>query len=259
MIQYIQGGNMIHNYKSTSTLDLSFDDQTNELIVNDGIIVDESLVRKLKDMDKLFNDASNLDRETPLYYMYNGIYRPEHKDLFKNAGIKYEYTLLLPNLINGECIKAHGHMHGVSEITKTNYLEIYEVLGGEGYFQLFKFNDKKIDVVLVSVKVGDIVIIPPGYYHLSVNTGNSPFNFGDLIVDDAKSDYGLLKVYDGAPYFFMKNENGEVSYKYNSKYNDYEINLMVVDANNVPWDIPYVKGPLYSHFVSDPKYYEFLK
>ncbi len=250
---------MIYNYLNTSTLDIGFNDKDHQLIIGEGIKIDEILVRRLKEMDKLFKDAQGCDPEMPLYYMYNGIYREEHEQLFKEAGIKYEYTLLLPDLVNGECIKAHGHVHGISPITKTNYLEIYEVLGGEGYFQLFRIIDKKCEVILLDVKAGDFVIIPPGYYHLSINTGDVPFNFGDLIVNQPNSDYGLLKEYEGAPYYFIKDKDNQVSYQLNNSYKDLDIELKVLKADEVMWDKPIIKAPLYSTFVANPKHFEFLK
>ena len=250
---------MIYNYKATSTLDLSFDDELQQLIINEDIIVEESLCRKMKEMRSLFKDAKGYEDEQALYYMYNNIYRPEHRDLFRQNGIKYEYTILLPDTINGEYIKAHGHIHGISPITKTNYLEVYEVLGGNGYFELFKMEEDYCEVILLKVREGDFVVIPPGYYHLSINTGNIPFNFGDLIVVDPQSDYGLLRTYNGAPLLCLKDENGEAAFIPNENYQDIKLDVKTVDADSVPWNIPLAKEPLYSHFVSDPAYFSILK
>ena len=250
---------MLFNYKETSSLDISFDDVSHELIVNDDTIVEETLVRRLKDMDQLFLDSKGYDSELPLYYMYNGLYHPQDKELFVNAGIKYEYTLLLPTLINGECIKAHGHIHGISPLTKTNFLEAYEVLQGEGYFELFKINEDFCDVVLVKVKTGDFVMIPPEYYHLSINTGDTPFNFGDLIIWDGQSDYSLLKLYEGAPFYCLKDQEGNISFELNETYKDKKIRFSHVEADTVPWKLPQGKLPLYSSFVEDPKYFDFLR
>ena len=250
---------MIYNYKDSSTLDLSFDDKARQLLINEDITVEESLARSMKEMRSLFINGEGYADEQELYYMYNGIYRPEHRDLFKQAGIKYEYTILLPDTINGEYIKAHGHIHGLSPLTKTNYLEVYEVLGGSGYFELFKISGERCEVILVRVKEGDFVVIPPGYYHLSINTGDLPFNFGDLIVVDPKSDYGLLKTYQGAPLFCLQDEDGGVIFTPNMNYQDKKLDIKMVDADSVPWDIPLAKVPLYAHFVSNPAYFSMLK
>ena len=250
---------MIFNYQKTSTLDISFDDNTQKLLYGSDIVIEETLVRKLKDMRPLFKDATDYDDDLALYYMYNNIYRPEHKQLFADFGVKYEYTLLLPLVLNGECVKAHGHVHGISPVTKTNFLEIYEVLGGSGYFQLFKIADAVCEVVLVKVETGDFVVIPPGYYHLSINTGDIPFNFGDLIVLNPLSDYGLLKEFAGAPLFCMKDQNGVISFESNPNYRDKTLEVQTVTAATVPWDIPLTKEPLYAHFVADPHYFAILK
>ena len=250
---------MLFDYYDTSSLPIFFDDRNQELKVGEGIVIEESLVRRLKDMRMLFRDSEGYDDELPLYYMYNNIYRKEHKELFIKAGIKYEYTLLLPTVINGECVKAHGHIHGISPLTKTNYLEVYEVLGGEGYFELFKMDGDVCDVVLVSVKQGDYVTIPPGYYHLSINTGNIPFNFGDLIVQDPKSDYGPLKQYCGAPFYCLKDDKGNILFELNEHYKDKKIRVKFTDANHVTWECRLAKMPLYARFVADPGHFNYIK
>lgn len=250
---------MLYNYRDSSTLDLVFDDQSNELIVKEDIIIEESLVRKMKDMRSLFNDASGYDDELPLYYMYNGIYRREHQDLFKQAGIKYEYTILPALMINGECLKAHGHIHGISPITKTNFIEVYEVLDGKGCFQLFKLEEDTCEVVIIEVKPGDFIVVPPNYYHLSINTGDTPFNFGDLIATSASSDYSVLKDYYGAPFFCMKDQAGNIRYQLNQNYREKKVSIAVVKADSLPWNIPLANVALYAHFVANPRYFDYIK
>lgn len=251
--------NMIYNFSDASSIDSYFDDSTNTLTVSDDTIIDESLVRKMKDMRNLFHDPTGFDDETELYYMYNGIYRKQHESFFKSHKIKYEFTVLLPSIINGECLKAHGHIHGFNPIRQARHIEAYEILLGEGYFELFTYVGNELQVVMIQVKQGDFLIIPPDYFHLSVNTGDIPFIFGDLIKENADNDYGPLKEKNGAPLFVMKDSNNSLSFLLNDNYADYSLSIQHLTVDTLPWDNPLAKIPLYAHFITNPERFSFLK
>jgi len=250
---------MIYNFGNTSSIDSSFDDVTRKLTVSDDTVIDESLVRKMKDMRNLFRDASGFDDETELYYMYNGIYRQQHKAFFKDQHIKYEYTVLMPMLFNGECMKAHGHIHGFNPIRQARHIEAYEILLGEGYFELFTYVENELQVLMIQVKQGDYLIIPPDYYHLSVNSGSIPFIFGDLIIEGAESDYGPLKTKNGAPLYVLKDTSGNVSFQFNENYLGHPLNISHLTVETLPWENPLAKIPLYAHFITNPEKFAFLK
>lgn len=250
---------MKHVFSDQASINAAFDDEKEILIVDEDLVIEESPVRRLKDMRNLFVDPTGFDDETALYYMYNGIYKPQHKAFFKDQKIRYEFTVLLDKPINGECIKAHGHIHGINPIRKARHVEAYEILYGKGYFELFTYVGKELHVVMIEVKQGDYLMIPPDYYHLSINTGDVPFIFGDLIIEGAGADYGYLKEKMGAPLFAMKNEQGHIDFKFNQHYSDSELFVSFVTADTVPWDVPLAKVPLYAHFISNPERFEILK
>ena len=250
---------MIYNFSDAASIYSAFDDVKHALLVSDDTIIDETLVRKLKDMKNLFHDPSGFSDETELYYMYNGIYRKQHASFFKDQHIKYEYTVLMPTIINGECLKAHGHIHGFNPIRHIRHIEAYEILLGEGYFELFTYVENELQVIMIKVKQGDFLIIPPDYFHLSINTGNIPFIFGDLIKEDATSDYGPLKAKNGAPFFVMKNNENNISFLFNESYAEYSLSISHLNADTLPWINPLAKIPLYAHFITNPERFSFLK
>ncbi len=250
---------MRHDFSDYASIYSVFDDSTCTLEVSPDTVITESPIRRLGAMRELFVNAHGYDDALPLYYMYNGIYRQAHKAFFAAHNIKYEYTVLLTTRINGECIKAHGHIHGIHPIKKVRHQEAYEILYGEGYFELFKYVDSTIQVVLIKLKQGDFVTIPPDYYHLSINTGNVPFIFGDLIINDAESDYSHLKVKKGAPLYVFKDEAGTLDFQLNPNYLDHTVKITHVTAETCPWPTQLVKIPLYAHFITHPERFEFLK
>jgi len=227
---------MIYNFGNTSSIDSSFDDVTRKLTVSDDTVIDESLVRKMKDMRNLFRDATGFDDETELYYMYNGIYRQQHKAFFKDQHIKYEYTVLMPMLFNGECMKAHGHIHGFNPIRQARHIEAYEILLGEGYFELFTYVENELQVLMIQVKQGDY-----------------------LIIEGAESDYGPLKTKNGAPLYVLKDTSGNVSFQFNENYLGHPLNISHLTVETLPWANPLAKIPLYAHFITNPEKFAFLK
>lgn len=247
------------NFEALSSIPSIFDDETHELLRAPDITIEETAVRLLKDMKELFLDASGMDDQMPLYYMYNGIYREAHKELFKKNHIRYEYTVLLPTLINGEMMKAHGHIHGLHPIKKARHIEAYEVLHGTGFFELFMDDGDTMHVIMLKVKPGDYLIIPSGYYHLSINTGTEPFIFGDLIIDDANSEYGYLKEMKGAPVFVMSDEHGHPEFKMNEHYNKFDVRVQQLNVDEVSWENPVLPIPLYAHFIANPDAFSYLK
>lgn len=250
---------MKYDFTKTATIPSVFDDERNELTLPADTSIDETLIRRLKDMRTLFKNAEGYDDEMPLYYMYNGIYREAHKDIFKKNHIKYEYTILPSISIHGEMMKAHGHIHGIHPIKKTRHVEAYEILQGEGFFELFAYDGNTINVIMLKVKPKDYLIIPSGYYHLSINCGDVPFIFGDLITDDAGSEYGHLKEMKGAPVLVMEDAQKNPEFVLNETYHEYEVRIQQLNADEVPWDNPVEPIPLYAHFIANPDAFQFLK
>ena len=247
------------DFSKRSSIPSVFDSETNQLHVPSDVTIDEIGTRFLKDMRTLFLDADGYEDDLPLYFMYNGIYREKHKDFFKSHNMKYEYTVLLDTLINGEFIKAHGHIHGFNEVKKARHIEAYEILSGEGYFELFKYEGDVLQVVMIKTKPGDYFIVPSDYYHLSINTGNEPFIFGDLIIEGANNDYSHLKEKNGAPLYALKNSDGQVVFRENTAYKDSVIEIIHTTVDELPWDNSVDPIPLYAHFITNPEKFDYLK
>lgn len=246
------------DFSDQSSIDSVFDDELNRLYLSDDTLIEETLVRRFGEMSELFVDEQSCLQEFPLYYMYNGIYRKMHEKFFREGNVKYEYTILPSLTFNDEFLKAHGHIHTIRPVKNTRHVEVYEILHGEGYFQMFKEVDGILQVILMKVKTGDRFLIPGDYFHLSINTGKTPLIFGDLITNEASNDYGPLKVKKGAPFFAMKRENERVGFLFNSNYASGRVEVSYVDINTLPWENPVANLPLYAHFISHPEAFAYL-
>jgi oxalate decarboxylase/phosphoglucose isomerase-like protein (cupin superfamily) len=234
-----------------------YDPETGRLACPENVVVEESPVRHLGDMPGFFPPA-DLDPTLPLYHMFNGVARAEHQELFRKHRIRYEYTMLLPLTIGGECCKAHGHIHIHKSGLPLGIPEAYEVLHGTGAFLLFTLSPEgRPSVIILQTKPGDRFVIPPEYYHLSVNTGDQPFIFGDLIAMDAAGDYGPLKQTKGAPLLAFRSEAG-IRWVTNRNYAPLaDVHFLTVAE--LPWGPRLPEAPLYGAFLADPDRFRFLQ
>ncbi|MCC7209383.1 MAG: hypothetical protein IT323_18880 [Anaerolineae bacterium] len=140
-----------------------------------------------------------------LYWMYNGISLPEHAAAFARLGVQYELTLLYPEPLGPERAKTLGHNHGMPVWGRLNAPEVVEVLAGEALF-LFQCLDLDMMaapyVYTVRAGPGDKVIFPPNLHHLTINAGDSPLLFSDLISMSVRGDYRGLSGAGGAAYLY---------------------------------------------------------
>ena len=158
-------------------------------------------IRHLNDMKEVLYDhkwaesSPNLE----LYYMYRG---EKEKD-----GLRYDITVIPPRMLGKEFVKTKGHNHA------GYYGEAYMVLKGEGFYLFQKGDGNKIDdVCVVKAKEGDIVIVPAGYGHITINPSNKKLKMANWVKKEDKGNFSLFEKMHGACYFFttkgwVKNKN----------------------------------------------------
>ncbi|MBU0532753.1 glucose-6-phosphate isomerase [Candidatus Micrarchaeota archaeon] len=162
-------------------------------------------VRKTNDLLKTLatEDAGgNLD----IYYMFRNICTCDD--------IRFDITVIPAGEIGTEFPKTFGHHHPKST-SGVDYPEVYQVLHGKAFFILQKKNqNKSVDVVLIDAKEKDILIIPPGYGHVSINNGTEDLVLSNLVYDKFSSIYDSHNENKGAAYYYLR--DGEI--KQNTNY-----------------------------------------
>ncbi len=160
-------------------------------------------IRFLYDMKEVIFDKKWLESapNLELYYMYRGI---EKKD-----GLRYDITSIPSLMLGKEHNKTKGHEH------IGNFGEIYIVLEGEAIYLMQKREEKKIiDAYAVKAKKRDVILIPVGYGHFTINPGDKNLEMANWMADNVKSDYSKIGKLGGACYFYtsdgwIKNKNYE--------------------------------------------------
>lgn len=149
-------------------------------------------IRYLDDMREVLYDrkwaksAPNLE----LYYMYRG--------LKKKDGLRYDITLIPPQMLGEEFAKTKGHEH-------LNLGEVYIVLEGEAIFLIQKREGEEIkDVCVIKAKEGEAAIIPSGSGHVTINSSKETLKTANWLSEDCRNDYKLFEKKQGACYYFTK-------------------------------------------------------
>jgi glucose-6-phosphate isomerase len=123
--------------------------------------------------------------------------------------LRYDITVIPPREICGEFIKTKGHYHPDNP-SGIGYPEVYEVLSGMAHFLIQ--NRDFSDIVLIAASAGEIVVIPPGYGHVTINPSKtSVLQMSNIVSTRFESDYKGYESLHGAAYFekveegFVKN------------------------------------------------------
>jgi len=157
-------------------------------------------------------DAS---KNLSLYGMYRNLFKLQHQKTFQS--IRFDITVIPPLCLGQELVKTAGHYHSIAA-TGLHYPEIYQVAHGTAHYLLQKPKHEWTqleDVVLINAVAGDVVVIPPGYGHITINPGDDPLVMANLVARSTVSDYEPIKQLHGGAYFetkdhqFLKNEHYE--------------------------------------------------
>ena len=146
----------------------------------------------------------------PVYCMYRDLSRSDADRSWLTAQhIRFDITVIPPREICGEFIKTKGHYHPDNP-SGTGYPEVYEVLAGKAHYLIQ--NRDCSDVLMIAASAGEIVVIPPGYGHVTINpAGNTVLQMANIVSMQFSSDYQGYKALNGAAYFekvkegFVKN------------------------------------------------------
>jgi glucose-6-phosphate isomerase, archaeal len=140
----------------------------------------------------------------PAYYMFRGVARlAADRAWMESRQIRFDITLIPPRSFCGEYIKTKGHYHP-ADPSGTGYPELYEVLAGEAHY-LIQTPDCA-DVVLIAARAGDVVVVPSGYGHVTINPSKkSVLEMANLVSSRFSSNYLGYENRRGAAYYEMEN------------------------------------------------------
>ncbi|MGD0079951.1 MAG: glucose-6-phosphate isomerase family protein [Methanoregula sp.] len=175
----------------------------------------------------------------PAYYMYRNVARSaEDRRWIEEQRIRFDITVIPPGDLCGEYIKTKGHFHPLNS-SGTGYPEIYEVLAGEAHYLIQTMDCS--DVVLISACAGEMVIVPPGYGHVTINPSHTAIlQMANIVSSVFAGEYQGYEERRGAAFFEMR--NGEI--RKNPAYPDH-IAIRMRKAGRIAGESGTITDPLY--------------
>ena len=136
----------------------------------------------------------------PLYFMYRDLSRTSSdRRWLQEHKLRYDLTVIPPRNLCGEWVKTKGHYHPVNS-AGVGYPEIYEVLEGMAHYLLQSVTLD--DAVMITATAGDLVIIPPGYGHVSINpSADTTLSMANIVSTAFESEYGEYVIRHGAAWY----------------------------------------------------------
>ncbi len=180
-----------------------------------GAVTREPDIRLAKDMGEVIIDKEWLDdnKNAELYYMYRDLWRQGDKEKIREAGLRYDITVIPSREIGKEYVKTKGHYHP-DVISGVSYPEIYEVLEGEAHYLLQKKSTGGLeDVALMKAEAGDKALIPPNYGHITINPADEQLKMANWVDRSFDSIYEDILELEGGAYYeltsgeWVKNDN----------------------------------------------------
>lgn len=170
-------------------------------------------VRKLQDMEDVVFDREWFEkiyeRNKDMYYMFRDLAKNDaDHEAIKSHHLRYDITRIPPGMLGSEYVKTVGHYHPPVPGTDVTYPEIYQVLDGSATYLLQKVEpgeeDIVLDVAVIKAEKGDIVLVPPGYAHVTINASEKTLEMANWVCRDFSSVYEPIKRLSGAAYFLLK-------------------------------------------------------
>ena len=149
-----------------------------------------------------------------LYFMYRDLSENEiDKEWLSAHLLRFDLTRIPPGNISGEFVKTKGHYHPKAT-DGMGYPELYQVITGCAHYLMQK--EDLSDIVVVEAGPGDVVLVPPGYGHVTINPSSEELLMSNIVSDAFSSIYGHYEEKQGGVYYEFEKEG----WKANPAYGD---------------------------------------
>lgn len=238
---------------------LTLDTKTGEL-AGGGAIAFGRVTRRLVDMQSVLFESDGVSLDTEIYWTYPLIDGgPAAADL-DQRGLTYSCVLLPPLKIGREFVKTQGHYHPPMPGSDVQYPEVYTHLWGDPSLLLQRRRDDRAelvdDCVVIELRQGDSVTIPPGYAHILINRSRQPAAIAGLYSRAFAPIYEPVIQLAGAAYYLI--DDAVAPAIPNPNYTDHPPLRRLTDPTGTRFEPPDKGRTLWSSFLADPARYDFL-
>ncbi|OCN05849.1 glucose-6-phosphate isomerase [Erysipelotrichaceae bacterium MTC7] len=213
-------------------------------------------IRRLDDIRSSLQDPKATGPEE-LYCIAMDVYRKQDRQRLDERNLLFGSVTYSKGQIGKEPVRSQGHIHATSPSCNCSTCEVYEIWEGEAYIYMQKSGaDDAGSCYAVHAKAGDVVVVPPGWVHATINADiSSNMTFGAWCVKDYGFDYQAVREHKGIA-FFPEVEEETIVWKFNEHYKTGD--LQIKEARDYP-ELNITSGvPIYEQFIENPDKFLFV-
>lgn len=237
-------------------LEITFDYQTSKFHFGEGLFYPaQTEKRTLDDVRKtLMNPES--DGPEVLYSIAMDVGKLKDKRDLENRHLLYEIVAYNHGLVGAEPVRSQGHIHSASEFADYSTPEVYEILEGRAIIYMQEFVSVNIGrCYAVYAKAGEIVIVPPGWAHFTVNADvTQHMVFGAWCIRDYDFEYDEIRARKGLAFYPVYN-NEEIKWKKNKQYKEGHLKIVKPRTHH---EFGLTKENIYLQYENDPNKFDFV-
>lgn len=242
--------------KIETGMNLTADVTSLEFIYGEGTSGPITEKRKLDDIRGSLSDP-NVSGPDVVYAVEMDVEKEKDRVDLQRRNLLYGAMIFEKGCVGEEPVRSQGHVHAVSASCNASTCEVYEIWSGEAYIYMQEnTQDDPGRCLAVHAKKGEVVVVPPGWAHCTINADPSQaMLFGAWCVRDYGFDYTGIRAHKGVAYF-PKLKNQKIDFEKNPNYAASTLELM--EAMEYP-QFHLKKGiPIYTQYEENPELFNFV-
>ena len=155
-----------------------------------------------------------------VYAIAMDIGKREHYSLLTEKNLLYGAVIFSTGRMGNEPVRSQGHVHAISNQSGCSTPEVCEVWKGKAIFYMQETaNDDPGRCFAVHAGPGEVVIIPPGWAHSTINSDpDKVMVMGAWAVRDYEYNYKGVQTHQGLSWFPVFGADGRIRWEHNDRY-----------------------------------------
>lgn len=246
----------IHEMAFNPGFELSVSENPLGFLYGEKVFGPEPEIRRLDDIRASLADPQSKG-PAELYAIVMDVGLEDDREEIVKRNLLFGAVTYAAGTIGREPVRSQGHIHAVSASCGSSTPEVYEIWDGEAVIYIQQSgSDNPGKCYAVHAHPGDVVIVPPGCVHATINADVShSMTFGAWCVRDYGFDYRDVRRHGGIA-FFPYVEEGALKWEKNPAYTGGEL----ISKRARSWeDFSLEAGvPIYTQFQKDKDRFSFV-
>ena len=138
-------------------------------VYGEDVFGPEVEIRRLDDIRESLSDP-NAQGPDELYAIAMDVGDKADRDEIAKRNLLFGVVTYAAGMIGREPVRSQGHKHAISASCGASTPEVYEIWDGEAVIYMQESgSDNPEKCYAIYARPGDVVIVPPGYVHATVN------------------------------------------------------------------------------------------